>query len=116
MSQLKTPGPRSVMVRLTLPYVRAGAAEKAAGLIHVGPPTLRRSPTLPAVAGETPVAFGRWLAPPKYAPLLLELCEIWSGKPDEITLTTLRTHPPTARSAARVALPRNFLPRPNGKS
>src|SRR5258708_9480483 len=113
MSQLKTPGLRSDMVRLTLPYVRAETGENAPGLIHVGPPILRRSPT---VSGAAPVAFGRWLAPPKYALLLLELCEIWSGKPDEITLTTLTTHPPAARSTARLALPKNFLPRPNGKS
>src|SRR5438445_12896827 len=113
MSQLKTPGLRRLMVRLRLPYVKAAAGEKAAGLIQFGPPILIRSPE---VAGERPVALGRWLAPNRYALFWLELCEICSGKPDEMTFTTFSCHPPTARSAARLALPRNRLPWPNGKS
>src|SRR5262245_14829704 len=116
MSQLKIPGLRSEIVRLTLPKVNAGAAENAAGLIQFGPPIFKRSPTLPPVAGSMPVAFGRWLALNRYWLLSFEFCAIWSGKPDEITFTTLICHPPAARSTARLALLRKPLPVPIGKS
>src|SRR6516164_6780617 len=43
ISQLKIPGPRSEIVRLTLPYVKAGAVVNAAGLIQLP----SRWPTLP---------------------------------------------------------------------
>src|SRR5256885_16647245 len=104
MSQLKIPGLRSDIVRLTLPKVRVGAAEKAAGLIQLGPPVFKRSPTLPGVTGSTPAALGRWLALNRYWLLSLELCEICNGKPDEMTFTTLSVHPPAVKSPARLVL------------
>jgi len=54
-------------VRLTLPKVSAGAVEKAAGLIQLS----MRWPTSPGVVGDSPVAFGRWLALKRYWLLLL---------------------------------------------
>src|SRR5216684_1602997 len=103
MSQLNCPGPRSLIVRLTFPKVKAGAVEKASLPIQLS----RRWPTTPAVCGEAPVALGRWLALNIVALLLFELCEMTRGKPDEITVTKLIAHPPMARSATRLTLPRN---------
>ena len=100
------------MVRLTFPKVKAEAWEKAAGLIQLS----IRCPTSPEVAGETPVVLGLWLALYRYWLLLVVFYEICSGYPEEITLTTFRDQPPTARSAARFTLPRNGFPRPNGNS